>query len=77
MPKVTMSLTDHDVANTEKLRKALHARSNAHVVSIALSLTSFVVDQLQHGNEIVLRSPQGELQRIVMNELSPVNSPAA
>jgi hypothetical protein len=73
MPKVTMSLTDRDVANTEKIRSALDARSNAHAVSIALSLTTFVVDRLQHNYELLLRSPNGELEKIVMNELAPIN----
>ena len=74
MPKVTMSLTDRDVANTEKIRGALDARSNAHAVSIALSLTAFVVDKLKSGDELMLRSPEGELMRIVMNELAPISS---
>jgi hypothetical protein len=72
MVKVTMSLTDHDVANTEKIRSALHARSNAHAASIALSLTAFIVDQLSKGDDLLLRSPQGETQKIVMNELAPI-----
>jgi len=72
MPKVTMSLTDRDVANTEKLRQALDARSNAHAVSVALSLTTFLVDRLKEGNELVLRTPKGELQRVFMAELEPL-----
>jgi hypothetical protein len=72
MPKVTMSLTERDVTNTEKLHKALGARSNAHAVSIALSLTAFLVDRLKEGNELVLRSPKGELQRVFMTELEPL-----
>jgi hypothetical protein len=71
MPKVTMSLTDRDVVITEKLRNALHARSNAHAVSIALSLTSFLVDQLQDGSEILLQPPHEPAQKLVMAELSP------
>lgn len=72
MPKVTMSLTQRDVENTEVLRKALDARSNAHVVSIALSLTSFLVDHMKRGDELVLRTPDGELQRVIMTELQAV-----
>ena len=72
MPKVTMSLTDRDVVNTEKLRQALDARSNAHAVSIALSLTAFLTDRLKEGNELVLRTPKGELQRVFMAELQPL-----
>jgi hypothetical protein len=74
MVKVTMSLTDRDVANTEKIRNALDARSNAQAVSVALSLTAFVVDQLQKGNELLLRTPQGETQKIFMNELAPLSA---
>jgi hypothetical protein len=72
--KVTMSLTDRDVANTEKIRSALGARSNAHAVSIALSLTAFVVDQLRNKNELLLRTPEGETQKIFMSELAPVSA---
>ena len=72
MPKVTMGLTDRDVLNTEKIRTALDARSNAHAVSIALSLTAFLIDQLQRGNDLLLRSPSGELQKVVMTELAQI-----
>jgi hypothetical protein len=74
MAKVTMSLTDRDVTNTVKIEKLLHARSKAHAVSIALSLTAFVVDQMHdYKNELLLRSPDGDLQRIVMTELAPIS----
>lgn len=72
MPKVTMSLTDRDVANTEKIRNALDARSNAHAVSIALSLAAFLVDRIRGGDELVLRTSKGESQRVVMTELEPL-----
>lgn len=72
MPKVTMSLTERDVANTEKLREALGSRSNAHTVSIALSLTCFIVDQLREGSEILLQDLNGKSQKVVMAELAPV-----
>ena len=75
MPKVTMSLTDRDAENTEKIRQALQARSNAHAVSIALSLTAFLVEQLQRGNEVLLRTPEGELQKVIMTELAPIRPP--
>ncbi len=71
MPKVTMSLTDRDAANTEMLHRVLDARSNAHAVSIALSLTAFVVSELQKGNELVVRSPNGDLMKVIMPELAP------
>jgi hypothetical protein len=70
MPKVTMSLTERDASNTEFLRQTLNARSNAHAVSIALSLTSYLVNNIQQGNEICLRTPEGEIHRVVMAELT-------
>jgi hypothetical protein len=72
MPKVTMILTDRDVARTAKIRKATHARSNAHAVSIALSLTSFLVDAPQTGEDLLLRKPSGEFERVFMTELADV-----
>ena len=74
MPKVTMSLTDGDVRNTEKIRELLpNTRSNAHAVSIALSLTAYLADEMSRGDELLLRSPDGTLQRVVMPELQPVD----
>lgn len=73
MPKVTMSLTDRDVANTELVRQLLDALSNAHAVSIALSLTAYLVDQMRSGHELLLRSPEGNLERLVMSELERVS----
>jgi hypothetical protein len=72
MPKVTMSLTDRDVTNTEMLREALRSRSNAHAVSIALSLTTFLVGELRKGNQLCLQAPGGDLQKVVMAELTEV-----
>ncbi len=73
MPKVTMILTDRDVSKTAKIREATQARSNAHAVSIALSLTSFLVDALQNGNDLLLRLPNGDFQQVIMTELEAVH----
>ena len=69
VPKVTMMLTESDVANTSKIREATNARSNAHAVSIALSVAGFLIDALQKGNELLLRGPDASLQRVVIAEL--------
>jgi hypothetical protein len=81
MRKVTMNLTDRDVENAKFLREMLETRSEAQVVSIALSLTKFIVSALrQPGTQILLREPNGNLARIVMHELENIpkqNSSAA
>jgi hypothetical protein len=74
MPKVTMSLTDRDAINAERVRQLLDAQNSAHAVSIALSLTAYVVEQMRKGNELLLRSPDNTLERLVMHELGPVDS---
>jgi hypothetical protein len=79
--KVTMSLTDRycpqvarDVTNTEKVRKSLDARSNAHAVSISLSLTGFIVDQMLEGGSLLIQMPNGDAQKVVVAELAPLLS---
>lgn len=72
MPKVTMILTDRDVTRTAKIREATGARSNAHAVSIALSLTNFLVEALENGEDLLLRKADGEFERVYMTELADV-----
>ena len=72
MPKVTMNLTERDAENTDLIRHLTHARSNASAVSIALSLTRFIVDQMRDGSEVLLRNRAGDIERIVMSELTDV-----
>jgi len=67
-----MVLTDRDVANTAKIRESTDARSNAHAVSIALSLTGFIVDALRNGDELMFRLPNGEFRQVYMTELANV-----
>jgi hypothetical protein len=64
--KVTMNLTPIDVSNTEKLRNRLHARSNAQVVSTAISITTAIADIVQEGGTLMVRDKNGELQRVVI-----------
>jgi hypothetical protein len=72
MPKVTMNLTDRDAENTASIRHATQARSNASAVSVALSLTRFIVDQMREGSELLLRTRTGEVERIIMSELANI-----
>lgn len=64
--KVTMNLTPMDVSNAEKLRGRLHARSNAQVVSTAISITTAISDIVQEGGTLMVRDKNGELQRVVI-----------
>jgi hypothetical protein len=84
MAKVTMNLTDPDIENTDEIYCATGARSKAHAVSIALSLTRFIIDALrQPGTQLLIRDAQGNCERIVMPELQrlskrpPVHSDVA
>lgn len=64
--KVTMNLTDRDVSNTEELTKVLHTRSKAEAVSQALSLTSLLVKRISEGDELLVRTKNGELKKVLI-----------
>lgn len=67
-----MGLTDKDVENAEVIQLATCTNSKAHALSVALSLTRFVVDGLQRGAVLALRDPNGALERVTMEELENV-----
>ena len=70
MIKVSMNLTKRDVDNVAAIHECTQARTKAQAVSTALSLTRFVIDQLvQHNAELLIRTPKGDLERVVMPEL--------
>ena len=74
MAKVTMNLTDQDIENTNDIHEATRARSKAHAVSIALSLTRFIIDALKRpGTQLLIRDAQGNCERIVMPELQCIS----
>jgi len=74
MAKVTMNLTDQDIENTSEIHEATRARSKAHAVSIALSLTRFIIDALKRpGTQLLIRDAEGNCERIVMPELQCVS----
>lgn len=75
MIKVTMNLTERDVSNAYAIFTATHARSKAQAVSTALSLTRFIIDSLRTpGTQLLLRNPDGSLERVVMPELEKLAS---
>jgi hypothetical protein len=63
--KVTLTLTDTDLANVEQLTKLMDGRSRAQTVSNSISLTSFVQDALKEGGELLIRKPDGTIERVV------------
>jgi hypothetical protein len=69
MPRVTMALTDRDAENAESIWKSTGARSKAHAISIALSLTRYVIEKLLMGSELAVRNQDGKFERVVMPEL--------
>lgn len=64
--KVTMNLTQKDVDNTEQLTKQLNSRSKAATVSAALSLTATIMDAKKKGADIMVRNPDGTMERLVI-----------
>lgn len=68
--RVTMNLTQRDVANTEKVRQKFHARSNAQAVSAAVTVTASLAELLENGGELLVRNKDGETQRIVIPGLT-------
>jgi len=66
MTKVTMNLSETDVLNTSKLMKKLDCRSKAATVGEALSVASIIVDIIKSGNEILVRKPDGSIDKLVI-----------
>jgi hypothetical protein len=75
--KVTMLLTEHDVENVNEIYAWTQARTKAQAVSIALSLTRYLIEQRRNGANLLLRQPNGEVDRIVITELESLNREAA
>jgi hypothetical protein len=72
--KVTMLLTERDVQNVNEIHAWTQARTKAQAVSIALSLTRYLIEQRRKGATLLLRQTDGEIDRIVMTELENLNS---
>ena len=75
--KVTMGLTERDVENTDYIYSVTDARTKAQAVSIALSLTRYLIDQKIKGNDLVVRNDRGDFERVVMMELERLNDERA
>lgn len=68
--KITMSLTEADVRNTEKLTEQLHTHSKAETVSAALSITTSLSEMLQGEKELIIRDKKGNIEKIFIPGLT-------
>jgi hypothetical protein len=67
--KVTMLLTEKDVANISTVYEIAQFRTKAQAISLAAAVTRFLVEQRQRGAQLQLKWPDGEVERIVIPEL--------
>ena len=64
--KVTMSLSEWDVSNTETLVRRLHSRNKAAAVSTALAITEGLTRQIEQGEELMIRKKDGTLEKVMI-----------
>jgi hypothetical protein len=67
--KVTMNLSDRDIANTDALVALTGSRSKAAAVSTALSVTKLLASRMSRGSEVLIRGKDGKIESLVIPEL--------
>lgn len=67
--KVTMNLTDKDIANTTALVTLTGSRSKAQAVSTALSVTKMLAQRMSAGGEVLIRGRDGKIETLVIPEM--------
>ena len=70
LTKISMNLTDRDIKNTESVRQLFHVRTNADAVSAALGITRSLGEMVKGGKELLIRSKNGETQKILIPGLT-------
>jgi|GEM_PF-4746270 len=68
--KVTMNLSERDVANTNELQVLTGSRSKAQAVSTALSVTKILAQRMSKGGEVLIRGKDGTLETLIIPELA-------
>lgn len=68
--KVTMNLTDRDIANTVTLVDLTGSRTKAQAVSTALSVTKIIAERMAEGGEVFIKNKSGNLERIIIPDLT-------
>lgn len=66
LTKVSMSLTETDMSNAEKLQGCLHVKNKADVVSAALAITRALSVRLARGEQLLIRTRGGRTERVMI-----------
>lgn len=74
MKKITMNLTQRDIANTEFLTSRLNSRNKASTVSAALAITQGIAKKLEDGGELIIRKKDGSIETVIIAGLSDVGA---
>ncbi len=72
--KVTMNLTERDVANTEYLTTRLNSRNKASTVSSALAITEGITRKIEDGGELLIKKKDGSTETLVIAGLNGANT---
>ena len=74
LKKVTMNLTERDIANTEVLTARLNTRNKASTVSSALAIAEGITKKIEDGGELIVRKKDGSMETIVIAGLNGANA---
>lgn len=74
LKKVTMNLTERDIANTEVLTVRLNARNKASTVSSALAIAEGITKKIEDGGELIVKKKDGSLETIIIAGLGGANA---
>ena len=74
LKKVTMSLTQRDIENTNKLVERLHSRNKASAVSSALAISEGITRRIKEGGELQIKGKDGRVDTIIFPELEGTSS---
>ncbi|MCY4548644.1 MAG: hypothetical protein OXC28_09780 [Defluviicoccus sp.] len=74
LKKVTMNLTERDIANTEVLTTRLNTRNKASTVSSALAIAEGITKKIEDGGELIVKKKDGSMETIVIAGLSGANA---
>ena len=66
LKKVTMNLTERDIANAEILTARLHSRNKASTVSTALAITEGITRKIEDGGELIVRKKDGSIETVLI-----------
>lgn len=69
LKKVTMSLTERDIENTNILVRRLHSRNKASAVSSALAISEGITRRIAKGGELQIKDSEGRIETIIFPEL--------